>query len=97
MDGLNLEPVPRGPICRADYSTPNQIRDPARGVQAEPQALFTRRKHVQIARDYIRCATSVVTGLIREMRMSLANPLWGAPRICGELLKLGIDFRSVAL
>jgi hypothetical protein len=27
--------------------------------------------------------------LIREM--SLANPLWGAPRIQGELLKLGID------
>jgi hypothetical protein len=23
--------------------------------------------------------------------MSLANPLWGAPRIRGELLKLGID------
>ena len=27
--------------------------------------------------------------LIREM--SLANPLWGAPRIHGELLKLGVD------
>src|SRR6202011_6424943 len=27
--------------------------------------------------------------LIREL--SLANPLWGAPRIHGELLKLGID------
>src|SRR5512133_4221734 len=27
--------------------------------------------------------------LIREM--SLANPLWGAPRMHGELLKLGID------
>jgi hypothetical protein len=27
--------------------------------------------------------------LIREM--SLANPPWGAPRIHGELLKLGID------
>jgi hypothetical protein len=23
--------------------------------------------------------------------MSLANPLWGAPRMHGELLKLGID------
>ena len=30
--------------------------------------------------------------LIREM--SLANPLWGAPRIHGELLKLGIDYRT---
>jgi hypothetical protein len=27
--------------------------------------------------------------LIREI--SLANPLWGAPRLHGELLKLGID------
>ena len=27
--------------------------------------------------------------MIRDM--SLANPLWGAPRIRGELLKLGID------
>src|SRR6266508_4890417 len=35
------------------------------------------RKSIQI-RDLIR-------------RMSLANPLWGAPRIHGELLKLGID------
>ncbi len=24
-------------------------------------------------------------------RMAAANPLWGAPRIHGELLKLGID------
>jgi hypothetical protein len=30
-----------------------------------------------------------VQRLIREM--SLANPLWGAPRIRGELLKLGIE------
>ena len=27
--------------------------------------------------------------LIREM--NIANPLWGAPRIHGELLKIGID------
>lgn len=33
---------------------------------------------VSIARDLIR-------------RMSLANPRWGAPRIHGELLKLGIE------
>jgi hypothetical protein len=30
-----------------------------------------------------------VRALIR--RMSLENPLWGAPRIHGELLKLGYD------
>jgi hypothetical protein len=33
--------------------------------------------------------TLEIRRLIREM--SLANPLWGAPRIHGELLKLGID------
>src|SRR3954468_1041352 len=33
--------------------------------------------------------SSEVRRLIREM--SLANPLWGAPRIHGELLKLGFD------
>ena len=37
-----------------------------------------------------RPRTSVdIRQLIREM--SVANPLWGAPRIHGELLKLGID------
>src|SRR6266550_2559028 len=33
--------------------------------------------------------------LIRDM--SLANPLWGAPRIHGELLKLGIDVGQTSL
>ena len=33
--------------------------------------------------------------LIREM--SLANPLWGAPRIHGELLKLGIDIGQTSV
>jgi hypothetical protein len=33
--------------------------------------------------------TAEIRQLIREM--SIANPLWGAPRIHGELLKLGID------
>ena len=32
---------------------------------------------------------AAIRQLIREM--SIANPLWGAPRIHGELLKLGID------
>jgi hypothetical protein len=40
-----------------------------------------------------RCGRSIVPleiqRLIREM--SVANPLWGAPRIQGELLKLGVD------
>lgn len=29
--------------------------------------------------------------------MSLANPLWGAPRIHGELLKLGIEIAQSTL
>jgi hypothetical protein len=33
--------------------------------------------------------------LIREM--STANPLWGAPRIHGELLKLGIDIGQTSV
>src|SRR5271169_2732068 len=33
--------------------------------------------------------------LIREM--SVANPLWGAPRIHGELLKLGIDIGQTSV
>jgi transposase InsO family protein len=36
-----------------------------------------------------------VRQLIREM--SLANPLWGAPRIHGELLKLGIDIGQTSV
>jgi hypothetical protein len=35
------------------------------------------------------CTAEGIRQLIREM--SIANPLWGAPRIHGELLKLGID------
>jgi hypothetical protein len=33
--------------------------------------------------------------LIREM--SIANPLWGGPRIHGELLKLGIDIGQTSV
>jgi hypothetical protein len=33
--------------------------------------------------------------LIREM--SVANPLWGAPRIHGELLKLSIDVEQTTV
>ena len=34
-------------------------------------------------------ASSEIRALIRKM--AAADPLWGAPRIHGELLKLGID------
>jgi hypothetical protein len=39
-----------------------------------------------------RCGRPTVPLEIRRLiRVSVANPLWGAPRIHGELLKLGID------
>jgi transposase InsO family protein len=40
-----------------------------------------------------RCGRPAVSLEIRRLirQMSVANPLWGAPRIHGELLKLGID------
>src|SRR6478735_3781744 len=40
-----------------------------------------------------RCGRPTVSLEIRRLirEMSLANPLWGAPRIHGELLKLGIE------
>jgi hypothetical protein len=40
-----------------------------------------------------RCGRPTVPLEIRRLirQMSIANPLWGAPRIHGELLKLGID------
>jgi len=42
------------------------------------------------SRDARRRAVDVaITALVR--RMATANPLWGAPRIHGELLKLGLD------
>src|SRR3954469_5635676 len=40
-------------------------------------------------------AAPEVRRLVREM--SLANPLWGAPRIHGELLKLGIDIGQTSV
>jgi transposase InsO family protein len=49
--------------------------------------LYWRRKSRR------RCGRPTVSLEIRRLirQMSIANPLWGAPRIHGELLKLGID------
>ena len=38
---------------------------------------------------------AAIRQLIREM--SVANPLWGAPRVHGELLKLGIDIGQTSV
>jgi len=48
--------------------------------------LYWRRPSRHLGRPGINCE---VRDLIRQM--STANPLWGAPRIHGELLKLGIE------
>ena len=48
--------------------------------------LYWRRRSRHLGRPRMR---REVHDLIRQM--SLANPLWGAPRIHGELLKLGIE------
>jgi hypothetical protein len=43
-----------------------------------------------------RLAVSIeIRQLIREI--SIANPLWGAPRIHGELLKLGIEIGQTSV
>src|SRR3989442_14882721 len=41
------------------------------------------------------CVSLEIRGLIRQM--STANPLWGAPRIHGELLKLGIQISQATV
>jgi transposase InsO family protein len=50
------------------------------------QAYWRRRSRGRVGRPKISAA---LRALIAEM--SRANPLWGAPRIHGELLKLGFD------
>lgn len=46
-----------------------------------------------------RCGRPTVPLEIRRQirEMSIANPLWGAPRIHGELLKLGIDIGQTSV
>ena len=46
-----------------------------------------------------RCGRPTVPLEIRRLirEISIANPLWGAPRIHGELLKLGIDIGQTSV
>jgi hypothetical protein len=41
----------------------------------------------------------MVTPEVRELirKMSRSNPLWGAPRIHGELLKIGVDLSKATV
>src|SRR5258705_13963772 len=59
-----------------------------RGSLAPRWILIVLALEIQTARRETESPLEI-RKLIRDM--SLANPLWGAPRIHGELLKLGID------
>lgn len=47
----------------------------------------------------VRRGRPAVRGEIRKLiqQMSRANPIWGSPRIHGELLKLGIDIGETSV
>jgi putative transposase len=65
-----------------------QIVQPATVIAWHRRAFawyWTRKSRRRLARPEV---TTEIRGLIQ--RMTRANPLWGAPRIHGELLKLGI-------
>ena len=46
-----------------------------------------------------RCGRPIIPLEVRDLvrQMSIENPLWGAPRIHGELLKLGIDVSQTSV
>ncbi len=56
------------------------------------RAYWRRRSGPRGGRPQIPCE---IRQLIRDV--SLANPFWGAPRIHGELLKLGIEIRQTTV
>jgi hypothetical protein len=63
-----------------------------------PQVVVPAQKLKTLSKCRVSCTTAPVVGMIAILsavgslrKMSQANPLWGAPRIHGELLKLGID------
>jgi hypothetical protein len=62
MDGLDLE-LHEGRRRVARITAPRQSeKGPSDVLQANPASLVVRHEHVQVARDYIRCATVDVTG-----------------------------------
>ena len=62
VDGLDLELWCQGGRYVARIAATGQSdKEPTQVGQGDPAALLTRGKHMQIERDYIRCATSVVT------------------------------------
>ena len=75
VDGLDLELWCQGGRYVARIAAPSQSdKEPSQVVQADPAASLTRRKHVQIERDYIKCATSVVTRQSDNSQDCHSNP-----------------------
>jgi hypothetical protein len=74
-------------VCRA---APVEIG--ACGREPRPASADQRKSRSRGGRPNV---APEIRRLIREM--SLANPLWGAPRIHGELLKLGIDIGQTSV
>src|SRR5260221_8313470 len=64
-------------------------------VAVQAWASPVRGSYVAGAIDGRPTLPTEIRKLIREM--SIANPLWGAPRIRGELLKLGIDIGQTSV
>src|SRR5262249_60822795 len=61
---------------------------------ADPCALASRRFPPVLALEVpVACGRPQIDADLRALirRMSVDNPLWGAPRIHGELLKLGFE------
>src|ERR1700726_3187318 len=61
------------------------------GAAAASTAVYAQRLIGSIRRECLDHTVVFGERHLRHRQMSGANPLWGAPRIHGELLKLGID------
>src|SRR5262245_10218152 len=63
--------------------------------------LDSQLSQLQRGRQAASQSVTIVDGFIMGHRlireMSIANPLWGAPRIHGELLKLGIEIGQTSV
>ena len=73
----------RGAAWRSRCSKPDTV---VRWHRSGCKAYWRRKSQGAVGRPKI---SKEIRDLIREV--NLANPLWGAPRIHGELLKVGID------
>jgi len=62
---------------------------PLQGLEGLRSALLIVSRKPSSAGIAKGSSNAQVSALIKQMAQ--ANPLWGAPRIHGELLKLGID------